>query len=447
MSDYYENIVGFETAANRVCMCAYTLNDTQPVQCTIIGDQPLFYMDFEDDIIEEEDGYYDGDDFAFLESEIETLKREISSLEESFTYAESLSAQRTEEFLAAAGSLDEDVTVAQNAIQKQNMLSELKETLSQSRLAAAYMELADEHKLQFVMSRQVEKSFFDRRSGTILINPDLQKEEQVLLFARELRRHWQYRQGILINPMMFQPENAILVGRAQEADLTISMIRIAWELQLAGNTDVWERIDNSPMGDLARAFAREAFMDFRTINNGEAAAAVFEAWFLSERCRQQDKKLIQGMLADYKGYVFEHIEASKSVTAELIAALGSMPYGKNYLAPHAVTIMEDPVFNEVRDRSNANFLWFIKFERSFKETEQELQTESGLSTCDVRHDLVTTVSQDPKYENQKSAEIIQLFAEDDEGRCARDTGRILSDKGSKSGHSAEIIDFRRWSQR
>lgn len=30
----------------RVCQCAYTINNRQPVTCTIISDQPLFYMDY-----------------------------------------------------------------------------------------------------------------------------------------------------------------------------------------------------------------------------------------------------------------------------------------------------------------------------------------------------------------------------------------------------------------
>ena len=80
------------------------------------------------------------------------------------------------------------------------------------------------------------------------------------------------------------------------------------------------------------------------------------------------------MLADYQGYVFENINPSTQVTAELILALGSQASGKNYLSQYVSAIMGDALFTEIRDRSNANFLWFIKFERSFRETEQELQT-------------------------------------------------------------------------
>jgi hypothetical protein len=56
-----------------------------------------------------------------------------------------------------------------------------------------------------------------------------------------------------------------------------------------------------------------------------------------------------------------------------------MPSGKNYLSKLVSQITEDPLYAEVRDRSNANFLWFIKFERSFRDSEQNLQKSRDLS--------------------------------------------------------------------
>jgi hypothetical protein len=157
------------------------------------------------------------------------------------------------------------------------------------------------------------------------------------------------------------------------------------------------------MSDLARAFAREAYLDFRTINNGVAAAAVFESWFLSERCRVEDRKLIQQMLADYRGYVFDSESSSRKVSADLIIALGSQPFGKNYLAPYVGTITSDVLFTEVRDRSNANFLWFIKFEKSFRETEQELQETGGSVLTPDRADTpsVSASSQDANKKEKR----------------------------------------------
>lgn len=391
--------------AHQVCRVAYTLNNEQPVACTIIGDQPLFYMDF-DGAVDDDDMMFDAHEHSVLSREVDTLKKEIAALENSFR-SESISTEaRVKSFFDCAA----DITVS-TAKKESTGLEELVQTLGKSRLAQAYMDFAEKHGVKMMFSRQVEKAFYDREAKLILLNPDMELADMTLLAARELRRHWQHRQGALIHPLTFHPDNAVLVNRAQVADLSVSMIRIGWELQLSGYKDAWDRLEKSTMADLTRAFAREAFLDFRTINNGQAAAAVFESWFLSERCRQQDKALIQLMLADYQGYVFDIDQALQAVTPNLIAALGAMPYGKNYLAQYASTILGDPVFTEVRDRSNANFLWFIKFERTFKETEQELQEEEGLTATGALPEAKPS-KQAPSHgaqTRQKSAEIITLF--------------------------------------
>lgn len=153
------------------------------------------------------------------------------------------------------------------------------------------------------------------------------------------------------------------------------MIRIAWELKLAEQTEAWSVVENSQFADLGRSFAREACTDFRAANNGKALLSIMEAWFLSERCRQHDRTLIQRMLAGKAPEGFAHSqELSRQALIEAIYALGKNPYGNNYLASHIELLIEDPVFSEVRDRSNANFLWFVKFESAFSQAEQELQS-------------------------------------------------------------------------
>ncbi len=436
MSNNFEDFCNAHMPEHRICGVAYTLNNTQPVLCTHIGDQPLFYIDEEE--IEEEECDFDYAELGLLADEIKTLKEEIAGYENASAYVSEKTMNRYKAFAENVESLNEDWFMNEN--QKDERLAQVREVLGQSRLVTAYLNVAEKHDIKIMMSAQIETAFYDRRSGTILIQSDLDIEDQVLLAVRELRRHWQHRQGALINPLLFQPEHAILVNRAQEADLAVSMIRAAWELQLAGYRDVWERVENSPMADLARAFAREAYLDFRTLNDGRAAASAFESWFLSERCRVQDKAVIQVMLSDHQGYVFENVGTSESVTVELISALGSMPFGKNYLAAHAYTILEDPIFIDVRDRSSANFLWFIKFERSCKETEQELQLDSDLSTHDIRHELLNEKSQGHDNETSQSADILQLF-EYQSNQEQKSEGRALSG----NGNGAQIIDLKHWS--
>ncbi len=443
MSDNIEEFKSVDFLQNRVCSVAYTIDDRQPVISTHIGDQPFFYMD-EADVIED-DLVFDPSELGLLAYEIDILKKEIADIENNSLSISENTLESFENFTDNAISITEDYSLSDKDCSKR--LEKITEILGKSRLASAYLNIAQKHEIKIAMSKQVEKSFYDRRSGSILINPDMDINNQIILVSQELRRHWQHRQGVLINPLMFHPDNAILINRAQAADLSVSVIRIAWELQLAGVKEVWERVENSPLSDLCRAYAREAFIDFRTINNGTASAAVFEAWFLSDRCRNQDKKLVQEMLADHNGYMIKNSSASKNVTAELISNLGNMPFGKNYLRAHAHIIMEDPIFIDVRDRSSANFLWFIKFERTFKETEQYLQSESDLSTHDIRHDLLNMNSQDQNYGNEQSADVIQIFEYQSERSEKRSKKSLLSRNKSTSADGAQIIDLKRWSSK
>lgn len=450
MSDLFSGTTGAQPA-HRICRVAYTLNNTQPVACTIIGDRPLFYMDCETDF--EESALLDSADMNVLENELRNLKNEIESMDKFSESFQKRPEQRFQEFLA-----DKRVVTAETKTDEVISIDNLIYIIGKSRLGEFYINFAKEHGISMMHSGQVSEAHYDRRAGIILINPELDTADQVLLASRELRRHWQHRQGALIHPLMFHPDNAILVNRALVADLSVSMVRLAWELQLSGVKEAWERIENSSMADLGRALAREAFLDFRTLNNGQACAAVFEAWFLSERCRHEDKKLIQQMLADYQGYVFDLETAAQTITPALISALGAMPYGKNYLAGHSQTIMGDPIFTDVRDRSNANFLWFIKFERSFRETEQELQHESGHTGDGVRQPSFQNSVRDQTNANaqqlQGSAQIVRLFPESGEephksGDKSGKPGAILKPKSvgkrKKNKNSAEIVYLRRWS--
>lgn len=375
---------------------AYTLNNTQPVICTIVADQPYFYMDetemdYEESLLEEED-------FADIEQDLAQLRQKMESYERMAQSFQREPTRRMEEFLAESINITEDAVASPNAVEEiLQPADRIGLFISESRMGKALLDFAHMHNVYIVESELVGSVRYDRNAGKILVHPQLGAMESYLLVVRELRRHWQHRKGVMLHPLTFHPDQAILINRAQQADLTIAMVRVAWELQLAGFRDAWEYIENSAMADLGRAFAREAFVDFRSIADGKASSAVFESWFLSERCRHQDKKLIQAMLADHQGYVFQSAEMSRTVSIELIQSLGQQPFGKNYLASYAQMILDDAVFTEVRDRSNANFLWFIKFERSFRETEQALQSGEDLTGSGV---LPTLPSTEQKHDTQ-----------------------------------------------
>ncbi len=365
--------------AGRVRM-AYSLNNYQPVACTIISDQPFFYMDeddsFEDDALLSE--FSDEEGCNFLEEEIAGLRSKINAYERLSLEFVKPADSSLQQFMMDSHFITESPMMLDNDV----VIKKIKIALKNSRMATSLLDFAETHDVTLVCSDQVETASYDKKAGKIFIRSDIDFTDQVLLTVQELRRHWQHRQGVLMHPLAFHPDQAVLINRAQLADLSVAIVRAAWEMKLHEQKEFWARIENSSMMDLGRAFAREAVNDFRTLNNGKASAAVFETWFLSERCRNQDKKLIQAMLAEYRGYVFDAAETSKMVSIDLICSLGEQPFGKNYLAPYAQMILDDPLFTDVRDRSNANFLWFIKFERSFSETEQELQSSHLINKSD-----------------------------------------------------------------
>jgi hypothetical protein len=366
------------------CVVSYSLNNEQPVRSTHIGNQPLFYMDFEENF-EEEEGFMEafaeelgeaGSEYFNVDAQLSKYDQIAKHFNKDVSWRESAMSENISDMLGNAPSADQHVLDLDSAL----------ELMKNSRVFTAQYDYALTKGVSLQTSTTIKTTEFVRDANVILVNASMSQDDAVLLIAREIRRFWQKDSGTSVNPLSFHPDQAIVINRAQIADLNVFMVRVAWELQLAGEKSTWAYIEHSSLSDIGRAYAREACGDFRTMNNGEAAQAAFEAWFLSERCRKTDKILIQQMLSEYNGYVFgEDSAASKTIAFELLSKLGEQSFGKNYLEPYANIILHDPVFTEVRDRSNANFLWFIKFERSFKEAEQELHSE-GLETNSALQD-------------------------------------------------------------
>ncbi len=376
---------------------AYTIDGLQPVLCTLLSEQPYFYI--EDDIIEDDDSLFDyasGEDFATLERDIAAMKRKMDVYDRLAGEFARCEDKLMQEFLTDASMICSKDSVSQSICA--DTFETFLDVLKESRTGAELLKTAEEHGVEIRAAREIKDAEYLKESKLILINPEIDQADQILCAARELRRHWQHRQGVMLHPLTFQPDESVVINRAQQADLAAFMMRVGWDLYLAGHKHVWHRIETSQLADLGRAFAREAFSDFRTLNSGQAAGAVFETWFLSERCRYADKELIHTMLADYNGMVFENDQMSRSLSMDLIARLGEQPFGKNYLAPYAQMILADPIFTDVRDRANANFLWFIKFERSFRETECDLQSSEDIHSPAFDRGLLSETQEDIENE-------------------------------------------------
>jgi len=389
------------------CRFAYTLGASQPVRCSWISDQPLFYADYDE---------VSDDEFMMDDPVMEALERDIAELRDKTDAYDKISREFSEPTGHIESLFRDDASFISSVYETSpSQLQESLDLLHKSRLASQFISFAQLHGITIRESSHVLDASYDKTSNSVLVRPDIDMSTKVLLMVRELRRMWQHRNGSGLHPLSVHPDYAVLINRAQQADLIVSMVRVAWELQLSGYKDAWTRVENSTLSDLGRAFAREAIADFRSINNGIAARATFESWFLSERCRKADRSLIQQMLADYQGYTFsDNIETSRLIALDVTKALGKMPFGTNYLEAVSSQIINDPVFTEVRDRSNANFLWFIKFERSFTEVETAAELKETLkpATAEVisfpKQKTKKTGKASEKSGVDENAEIIEM---------------------------------------
>ncbi len=404
----------------------YSINNVQPVRCSYIGEEPHFYLD-----IETSDGEEDSLFFAIeeLESQINALKDNISQNTD-IDLDSGKSVKTFEQFSENIKTVccGEKKTISGNAIDL------LRQVIEKSRFARELISFVDACGFEITPAFHTDTSYTDYRQKKVEINTGRAIDEQILLLAKELRRVWLYCNGGSRNPLALDSDKSVLVNRVQYADLCVAMIRIAWELSLEGYRGAWEWLETSSLGNMAFAFSREANLDFRTLNNGRAASVAFETWFLSEHCYYYDRALIQQMLVGANEFTAQTDVQAEISAIDQITATGKMPYGKNYLAEYAQLILSDPVFTEVRDRSNANFLWFIKFEKSFKESEHSLQSIENCHTDKFypQHKILSDKSE--TYE--KRGTVTFLF-ENEEFNFSREE----PDRKNKTGKPAKVIRF------
>lgn len=391
---------GIKTIKGPVRMSC-VLGEETPVLCSIIDDQPFFYFDeeelFEEDVIA------------------------ADTLESFETFAEShdMTGKFDDHFSALTRTDPVDRLIEEKA--------PIFEKIEQSGYACEIMDTKGLETLAIEYSPQVETVFFDKKTSLIQINPNLNEHLQMFFAARELSRAFMYVRGTLIHPLLLDPEDAILINRVQNATLMTHAVRIMWELKLQDHHDLWKMVETSSMADLVHAHAAEANNDFRSLNNGQAARTVFERWFISDRCRAEDRTLIQNMLSDHMGYVFGEKETSEMVKRELISRIGETPLGKNFLTGLVDVVASEPLFSEVRDRANANFLWFVKFERRFQEKEQELQgAETELFNPTFRESSHDTIQEENR-----------IITFPGESRSGKET----HNRSDASGENGEVLPF------
>ena len=331
--------------------------------CNAVSDQPMFYIDDSAEAYEED---------AFLADVdlIETLKTRIDAYDKT---AKSLTAKISE----PTQSVFDDVFSSQK---QEYTIEDILTYGSQSATFAAYVNHLKDNNVTFITKDTVESALYDRGMQLICVNPHLSLDKAVMALATPLRLAFHHKQGALINPLRFQPEDAVLINRLLAADAKTTALEMAWELRLAGQTTAWDTMMSGSDYDLCSAYGMEAMTNFCSLKNGLAARSTFEKWFISGRCKSFDRGIIQVMLGNKVDLIFDDEDTSRTIATDVVARMGNRPTGKNYLSPIVTQIMVDGLYTEVRDRSNANFLWFITFEKRMNEVEQELQDDGLLDT-------------------------------------------------------------------
>lgn len=88
------------------------------------------------------------------------------------------------------------------------------------------------------------------------------------------------------------------------------------------------------------------------------------------------------MLLDEAGYISSDSRLKK-IDQISFMRLGDQPQGGNYLSLAGFKSPIDRDYCVVEDRSNANFLWFVKFERSFQEKERQMLDAAVKASAEV----------------------------------------------------------------
>lgn len=264
-------------------------------------------------------------------------------------------------------------------------VEELRAVILKSRTGEAMLEALEKDGTLVIAydTQSPAAQFYTRGEERIItLNPYRPKGDLLGLLVRELRRGAQHVNGALVNPLNFEPDEAILVNRAQQADVLMVCVKVAWELRLAGESECWDFLSSTPLADVSRTFEIRAQADFRTLNNGEASRSAYDKFFEDSRTKLHDKRIIHQMLLDESGYMKAGAKRPR-VSMDLFRKLGEMPNARNYLSMKAQRAPTDICYATVEDRSNANFLWFIKFERSFQEKEMQMVQESVRLSAEV----------------------------------------------------------------
>lgn len=226
---------------------------------------------------------------------------------------------------------------------------------------------------ELIQSRQIVfddsiQNCCDILNNIIHINPRYSLEDCLKFTIYKLRKH---QLNSRYDRFKLSVEEAVVYNRSVEADCFVYLIRVLWEIKLSLiDREMFYTFKEShkSLKDCFDTYEKEVSSNWTSLYNTKAFFDTFVAWFYVEddHMKSIDTATTQYALSDYANTI------SRSDYTLLFMSKIFIIKGKTYITKQFIDDKE-AIFTEVRDRSNANFLWFIKFERAFSEAESEIE--------------------------------------------------------------------------
>lgn len=265
-------------------------------------------------------------------------------------------------------------------------------------------------KFKSIRSTTVGPSYYDEIENILILNCTQSSDVILKNIVLLLREAYHQQNNHYIPILSLEAPDAVLYNRCINADKLCILFRVAWELKLSSHNDLYNLLKYSYDENIKHIFKdyeREVQKDFRQLKNGNGFAFILENIFLHDGINEWDTNLIHEMLASNSYFTTKLIDLSRTT----LIKLGKIPQEINYIEPHVYTIMSDPIFTEIRGRSNSNFLWFIRFEQNWLKIENEMKEQkpinekvSGFSD----NDFVVIECADKFKKSNKNKTITQL---------------------------------------
>lgn len=180
----------------------------------------------------------------------------------------------------------------------------------------------------------------------------------MLSFVRALRDIWQEkRHGGFENT--YRPEHILQLERVRAADCETLVVLTAWEVERAGNSDLWRHVIGSSEGDMAMAFTSDLEKQKHNICVYDAMNAAFKQWFASDErvnvCDHETLEYLDNLIAEEGKDTF----GAAYLNAQDLEILSCLPNRIAYLQGRGGELMRNPLYSGMNDAINQSHFMHI----------------------------------------------------------------------------------------